>query len=187
MGLMRFLVQPAERLTQETIEQAYLSGIDRAAWPVRTTFENGILSIERAVSDSANLHLVWPLEGIGPMVFTTGSLIEREAPYLLPLELAHGTVGRLASQIYEWESIGLHVPDAVRGLAAESTRQMAAAAAAGDEPGLSAALAENALCTVVRAADQLAAAYSEQALTIRRAMRQIVGSPGCRFRREAAR
>ncbi len=30
MGRMRFVVTPPQRLTPETIEQAYLSGVDRA-------------------------------------------------------------------------------------------------------------------------------------------------------------
>ncbi len=36
MGLMRFIVSPPDRITDEIIEQAYLSGVDRIPWPVRT-------------------------------------------------------------------------------------------------------------------------------------------------------
>ena len=41
MGLMRFRVFPTQRITEEMVEQAYLSGIERAAWPVRTNIEGG--------------------------------------------------------------------------------------------------------------------------------------------------
>ena len=41
MGLMRFRVFPTQRITEEMVQQAYLSGMDRAAWPVRTSVEGG--------------------------------------------------------------------------------------------------------------------------------------------------
>jgi hypothetical protein len=138
MGLMRFHIQPPERITDEMVQQAYLSGIDRVAWPVRTTFENGMLLMHRSVSESANLHFPWPLEGGGQMIFSTASLMEQETPYLLPLELARGTVSQLADQLFDWKSIGLIVPDALCELVSESIRQMAAAAMAQDNPAASA-------------------------------------------------
>ena len=95
------------------VQQAYLSGIDRVAWPVRTVFSNGMLEMHRTVSESANLHFPWPLEGAAQMTFTTASLMERDSPYLLPLELARGTLSQLSDQLFEWKSIGLIVPDAV--------------------------------------------------------------------------
>ena len=50
------------------------------------------------------------------MLFSTASLMEQETPYLLPLELARGTVSQLADQLFEWKSIGLVVPDALSEL-----------------------------------------------------------------------
>ena len=35
MGLMRFRVFPTERITEEMVQQAYLSGFDRESWPVQ--------------------------------------------------------------------------------------------------------------------------------------------------------
>jgi hypothetical protein len=168
MGLMRFHIHPPERITDIMIRQAYLSGIDRVAWPVHTTFENGMLLMQRAVSDSANLHIPWQLEGGGHLIFTTASLMEQETPYQLPLELARGTVSQLADQLFEWKSIGLLVPDAVNALMADSIRQLSAAAMLQDNPAESAECAEKALRIATEAASQLATAYFEQALTIRR-------------------
>ena len=37
MGLMRFRVFPTERITEQMVQQAYLSGIDRVSWPVWNT------------------------------------------------------------------------------------------------------------------------------------------------------
>ncbi len=149
------------------VQQAYLTGIDLSAWPVRTAVENGLLIMQRAVSDSANLHIPWPLEPVGQMIFTSGSLMEQEAPYHLPLEIARGTVNQLLSQLFEWKSIGLIVSRELGDLVNESVRQMAAAAVAQDDPVASAVLAEQVLRTATGAANQLAAAYVEQALLIR--------------------
>jgi len=168
MGLMRFLLQPPERITDEMVQQAYLSGIDRAAWPVRTSLENGMMLMQRTVSDSANLNIPWPLEGGKQLIFTSGSLMEQEVPYLLPLEIARGTVSQLTEQLFEWKSIGLLVPDALTALVSESIKQLAAAAMAQDDPAASALLAEKVLGTATEAANQLAAVYVEQALAIRR-------------------
>ena len=68
---MRFRVFPAERMTDELVGQAYLSGIDRTSWPVRSSVEGGELILQRSVSDSGNLHAPWPVEGHGPLTLTT--------------------------------------------------------------------------------------------------------------------
>ncbi len=88
MGMMRFRVFPAERNTEHLARRAYLSGIDRTSWPVRTAVEGDLLLLQRSVSDSANLQAPWPVEGHGELTLSSGSLIERDEPYLLPLELA---------------------------------------------------------------------------------------------------
>ncbi len=41
MGLMRFRVFPTERITEQMVHQAYLSGIDRVSWPVWGSIEGG--------------------------------------------------------------------------------------------------------------------------------------------------
>jgi hypothetical protein len=102
------------------------------------------------------------------MTFSTASLMERESPYLLPLELARGAVSQLADQLFEWKSIGLIVPDAMNELMTASMRQMSAAAMAQEDPAAASALAEKVMQTTNQAANQLAGAYVEQALAIRR-------------------
>ena len=114
MGLMRFTVSPPDRITEETIEQAYLSGMDRIPWPVRVRREDEQLVLERAVSESANLHLPWDVAEHGRIVLSTATLSESPHPYQLPLELARGKVGQLRNQMAEWQSIGLTLPDAMQ-------------------------------------------------------------------------
>ena len=111
MGLMRFRVFPTERITEEMVQQAYLSGIDRVSWPVRTSVEGGELVLQRSVSDSANLQVPWPVEGYGRLTLASGSLMERPEPYLLPLEIARGMIVQVRNQLSEWQVIGLTVPE----------------------------------------------------------------------------
>ena len=42
----------------------------------------GELILQRSVSDSANLHVPWPVEGYGPLTLASGTLMERPEPYL---------------------------------------------------------------------------------------------------------
>jgi hypothetical protein len=165
---MRFQIYPPQLVTEEMARQAYLSGIDRVAWPARTTYENGELSMHRSVSDSAKIHMLWPMEGGGQQVFSSASLMERDRPYLLPLELARGTVSQLLDQLFDWKSIGLVVPEAINGLVKESVRQLSAAALTGNDSGDSAGFAQKAMKTASEAANQLAAAYVDQVFSIRR-------------------
>jgi len=168
MGLMRFLVCPPQRITEEMVQQAYLSGIDRVSWPVRTAVENGQLLLQRTVSDSANLHVPWQIEGRGWLILTTGSLMEQPQPYQLPLELARGTVAQLRNQLFEWQMMGLPLPQAATAKAAEAVGYLARAAVLQEDPPASAKLAEMAIGTALEAGDWLAGAYVEYALAARR-------------------
>jgi len=168
MGLMRFNVYPTDRINQDVLDQAYLSGIDRTAWLVRVRQEDNQLLLERSTSESANLHIPWDVPSFGRLVLSTGSLMERPAPYLLPLELARGKLGMVRNQLSDWLSIGLTVPEALTLRLAEATRMFGRAAVAQDDPAQCADLADQALRQAVECAFLLAALYTEQALAVRR-------------------
>ena len=168
MGTMRFRVVPTERITGEMIQQAYLSGIDRISWPVRITAEGGSLTLQRSVSDSANLHVPWPVEGHGHVTLATGSLIERSEPYALPLELARGTIAEVRGQLSEWQAIGLTAPEAMLTKLATATERLSWAAVEQDDAPTSAHHAEQAIRAALDAANLLAAAYAEQVTASRR-------------------
>ena len=72
-----------------------------------------MLLLEREVSESANVHVPWWVEGHGLLALSTGTLMEQPTPYLLPVELARGTVNQLRNQLFEWQTIGLAVPPGV--------------------------------------------------------------------------
>jgi len=168
MGQMRFLIWPPDRIGSEIAQQAYLAGIDRTPWPCRLHWNQGELVIERSVSDSANLYIPWPVEGVGMLMVGTATLMEREEPYHLPLELARGKLGQVRNQLGEWEALGLVVPEELQRLISEGTRQLAEAALAPPGSEESTTAAERALRLAVEAAERLATCYAEQVLALRR-------------------
>ena len=168
MGLMRFIVSGPDRITEETVEQAYLSGLDRIPWQVQTRVEGRELTLQRAVSDSATLHIPWDVPGFGRLVLSTASLLERDEPYQLPLELARGKIGQIRNQLSEWQGIGLQVPGAVSAKLDEATGALAQAAVTRDGVAPAASLAEEALRLGLEAAQMLAGCYTEQAIAVRR-------------------
>ena len=101
-------------------------------------------------------------------MLTSGSLIESQQAYLLPLELARGTIVQVRNQLAEWEEIGLAVPAAVPAKLAEAVTRFSWAAVTQEELSTSSQHAEAALCAALNAGDLLAAAYTEQALIVRR-------------------
>ena len=113
MGLMRFLVATPDRITEDLLRQAYLSGIDHTPWLVRAEVEEGVLNLEREVSDSAIVQVPWWVEGHGLLALATGTLVEQSTPYVLPVELARGSVNQLRNQLSDWQMIGLVVPGEV--------------------------------------------------------------------------
>lgn len=167
MGLMRFLVSPPERITEDTLQQVYLSGIDRIAWRIQVSKEDGQIVVRRAVSDSCNLHIPWPVEGHGRLTLSTASLMEQVQPYFLPLELARGTIGHLSNQLAEWQTMGLRVPKKVTDILSQAMRYFGQAAVGQEAPQESAQLAEKAIRTAMDAANLLVASYVDQAIAFR--------------------
>ncbi len=178
MGVMRFRVYPPERITEEIVQQAYLSGIERTSWPVRTAIEGGDLLLQRSVSDSANLHVPWPVEGHGPLTLSSGSLMERPEPYLLPLELGRGTLVQVRNQLSDWQVIGLAVPEAVPAKLRAAVEELSWAVVEQGNPAVSAPHVEKSLRAALDAARLLSAAFSEQALAVRRNTGRPVGLVG---------
>ncbi len=163
MGLMRF-ISPPDRIGDETVEQAYLSGFDRIPWQVRVRHNGGELVLERLASDSGTLHIPWPVAGHGQVTLSTATLMERPEAYYLPLELARGKIGQVRNQLAEWELSGLSVSKPVHDKVGEALGYFAQAAVVEHDSQQSIKLAEEAVRAALEAADLLAACYAEQNL-----------------------
>ncbi len=171
MGVMRF-ISPPDRISEQTVEQAYLSGFDRIPWQVRVRQSDGELLLERSSSDSGALHIPWPVEGYGRVTLSTATLMERAEPYHLPLELARGKIGQVRKQLAEWEMSGLTIPQPVHDKLAEALGYFAQAAVVDHREPRSARLAQEAVRLALDAANLLAASYAQQVLAARQATTQ---------------
>jgi len=168
MGLMRFLVPRRQRVSDDAVERAYFSGLDDVPWASRTQWTDDGLALRRAESDSGNLHIPWRVAGHGELMLSTGSLIERERPYHLSVELARGTLNRLRNQIALWQPAGLSLPDEVQSNIALACQRLARAATSQDNPLDADDLADESLAASLSAVQCLGAAYTDQALNSRK-------------------
>src|SRR5216684_7561840 len=110
MGQTRFLVPRCENLPPKAAQFAYLAGLDDIPWRTRVSEADNILTAERLESESGGFHILWTVAGRGQQMLATATLVERDEPYNLPVELARGTVYRLKANIDAWEFAGLPLP-----------------------------------------------------------------------------
>lgn len=168
MGLMRLTVHDRDRIPPGGLGQVYMCGQDELPWYGRAYMSGSQLIVERAENDSGCAWVPWRINGRGVLLLGTSTLMEREKPYRLEIELARGTINRLRNQIAHWEMLGLVVPDDLRQEVLTATRHFSRAATNHD-PDPSSEDAEKALVAAVDAMDRSAAIYSQQAIEIRRA------------------
>ena len=166
MGQIRFVVSPPQRITQEVLQFSYMAGLDRTPWLGQAECDGDELVLERDAPDSGSVTVPWQVEGHGTLALSTGTLIERWEPYHLPLELARGTINQLRSQLYDWQCMGLTVPEEVNRLLNESVSQLSRAVV--DPRADEGRVAQQSLRTALDASQSLAAAYTEQVIASRR-------------------
>ena len=176
MGLMRLLVHHRDRIPRGGLEQVHICGQDDLPWFGRAYFSGNQLVVERNESDSGRVFVPWRIGQAGPLLVGTSTLMERDEPYLLEVELARGMVNCLRNQRAQWEMMGLAVPDALQALITEATVQLARGATRQNEPSEAAEWAEKSLASAAEAMNELAAEYSQQALTLRRAQGRPISS-----------
>ena len=166
MGQMRFIVSPPQRITEEVLQFTYMSGMDRTPWVVHVEADDDELVLERDVSDSGSVTVPWHVEGHGLLALSTATLMERWDPYHLDVELARGTINLLRAQFYEWQSIGLTVPDEVHSrLKTALVKFSWAVVQQGRGDG---AAAQDALRIALDGCQLLAAVYADQVIAVRR-------------------
>jgi Glycosyl hydrolase family 10 len=167
MGLMRLLMHDRDRIPPGGLAQVYMCGADELPWFGRAFVSGQQLVVERAESDSGSVFVPWRIDGHGVVFIGTSTLMERDEPYRLEVELARGTVNRLRNQMAQWEMLGLVVPDELRKEVLDATRYFSRAATVHDET-VAAQDAQKALAAAITAMDRLAAVYAVQATELRR-------------------
>jgi Glycosyl hydrolase family 10 len=168
MGVMRFLLPaglPPEGF-QELERASVLGGHDSAPFPTHALPEPGQLNLVRERDESGVVTTPWHVPGAGRLMIGTTTLMEREQPYQLLLELARGKVNQVRCQAADWEMSGLDVPAALAGQIRDASLCFGRAAShapdadAEDEAAL-------ALAQAFRAGDSLVEAYVNQVFQVR--------------------
>jgi hypothetical protein len=176
MGLMRFVVQNRDRIPPGGLDHIHMCGPEDLPWFARAFFSGEHLVIERNESDSGRVFVPWRIGERGPLLIGTATLMERDEPYLLEVELARGMVNCLRNQLAQWESMGLEVPKGLSSGVREGTVEFARASTMQDDPQAAAEWAQRSLATTVTTMDRLAAEYAEQALRLRRSQSRPASS-----------
>ncbi|MBM3998195.1 MAG: hypothetical protein FJ297_01415 [Planctomycetes bacterium] len=116
---MRFWASVGSHLPGYAADRAYIAGMDGIPWRGRNRLDDGILSLDRNTHESGCLVIPWrSSSGIGAL--STGSLMERERPYHLAVELARGTLNRVLDDLGEFEQAGFRASGELEGAIAEA-------------------------------------------------------------------
>jgi hypothetical protein len=168
MGLMRFIVHDRDRIPAGGLDYVHMCGPDDLPWFGRAYFVDNQLIIERNESDSGRVFVPWRIGQRSPLLLNTATLMEREEPYLLEVELARGMVNNLRNQLAIWEQMGLVVSKGLSSGVLEGTVEFSRAAASQDDPPTAVDWAERCLATTATTMTRLAEDYSRQAIESRR-------------------
>jgi Glycosyl hydrolase family 10 len=168
MGLMRLIVHDRDRIPPGGLEHVHICGQDDLPWYGRAYFSGNQLIIERNEDDSGRVCVPWQIGETSPVLTSTATLMERERPYVLEVELARGMANNLRNQIAQWEMLGLQVPDSLKAKVLEGTMQFSRAATQQADVPAAADWAERSLVTTVDATHHLTEEYVRQAIALRR-------------------
>ncbi|HEX4130847.1 MAG TPA: endo-1,4-beta-xylanase [Pirellulales bacterium] len=171
LAQMRMLVDPASRVDAAAAERAYLTGLDQIPWPTRAHLAGGQLLLERAVSDSGRLHIPFQVEHRGELMLATGTLMQRDRPYYLEVELARGKLNQVRNQLAEWLALGLVVTPSVESALRRALEEFTLAVTVPEDQATAAGRARHAIELAVEAGELLIDCYVEQASALR--MKQL--------------
>lgn len=167
MGVLRLAVGAQQRLAPLLAERAYMVGLEGIPWAARVQLTRGLLAIERTVNDSGRVFVPWLIPGYGEQALSTASLMEREQPYALAVELARGKLAQVRQALFDWSSQGLAVPADVQVDVRLAIEQFSRAATRQHQGDLADEAANDAIATAHAAGEALVECFIEQALAIR--------------------
>jgi len=172
MGTLTFRLPDslgAEQLAE--LEQACVAGgQDCMPYLTQVLVDEGQLFLSRQTDESGFLQVPWRVDGLGMLMAPSATLMERIAPYDLPLELARGKINQLRGQAADWVMGGLMMPQGLSERIRDAT--FAFARAVSQAPSAPAASdAQAALDQGFDAAQVMVRAYVDQVFQVRH-MRQ---------------
>lgn len=161
MGFLRFTVDCPKEQVDPVLPNIYAIGFDRSPWQTEVRWEGDLLVCEWDLSDSASICVPWNVPGVGWRTLSTGSLLQRESPYRLEVELARGKLVQVRNQLGEWEQYGLLVAESLVSGLRDAVRMFGSVVTGGNH---SVGKAMRLVCEV---ADGVGDTFVEQALDVR--------------------
>lgn len=179
MGLLRLTVHDWARLPEERLARVYVAASDELPFLGRAMRSGDQLVIERRDDSSGSVWVPWRLGNgsssdadngsgaRGEWLIGTATLMERDEPYHLEVELARGSVYRLRNQLANWVQLGLESTEVLDAEVAEATRLFSRAAAQQSDSAVSVPLALQAINAAAEGSLLLSTIYAKQAMAVR--------------------
>jgi hypothetical protein len=168
MGTMTFHLPaglPPEILRE--LERSCLAGgPDNMPYPTEAFLQGQELLLDRATDESGYLVAPWLVPGVGLLMGTSATLMERPGEYHLLIELARGKCNQVRNQAADWEAGGLELPEPLRRQIHDAAVTLGRGLCSGDE-GERLARAQQALEMAHRASGELVELYTRQVFHIR--------------------
>src|SRR5438477_8786268 len=164
MGVMTFLLPDGiSAEARRELERASIAGgPDNMPTPTDVAVSATQLRTTRVADESGYLVAPWEIDGVGRVMGTTATLMERARPYTLLVELARGKINQMRCQAADWKMGGLQINSALQQAIRDATQAFghAVTSATGGKPSAAETQqAQQALTLGYRSAQQLVDAY----------------------------
>ncbi|MFO0956112.1 MAG: hypothetical protein U0800_01455 [Isosphaeraceae bacterium] len=149
------------------LRRGYVTGLDRVPERIGVEFRDNLLIVHRDRIESGRVHLPWLIDGFGLTLVSTATLVERETPYSMILELARGKLNDVLNQAADWHHLGLKIGPDLESRLRSARGAFGEAATHRDQPSACDESAQRCLAAAHQAAVALVEAYTGQVLARR--------------------
>lgn len=167
MGQMRFRVPERDRIPEGGLARIYVAGSEEFPWATRSAWVGDELVVHRGVDDSGYVYVPWLVDGHGQRLLGSTTLMEREKPYVLDVELARGLIQRIRSRLFIWDWLGVSTPPELNAMLREATGLFSRAATSQADPKIAAGFANQAIAMALTVSDKVVRNFAEQSLESR--------------------
>src|SRR5215813_14013029 len=141
-------------------------GPDSMPWATRARLDGDVLRLTRNTDESGFLAAPCQVPELGWLMVHSGTLMERDRPYLLLAEQARGKVNQLRCQAADWQAGGLEMAEDVAAAIHRASLTFGTAVCS-ESPVETAELARQAIGQAAAAGDDLVRLYCSQVFRIR--------------------
>lgn len=168
MGTLNFLLpsDASQADNSDLILASMTGGYDNMPAPTRVAVHADRFAVERDIAESGSLLVPWNVQSGGRIICSSGTLMERRAPYSTGIELARGKLNQLRGQAADWRMAGLQIPDSIDAQVRDANRRLghAVTSPSGTDVDVDARVA---LASACHTANQLVRVYIDQMLRAR--------------------